>query len=1060
MDMNVTENRIQELERQLEEAKREIRNLNVSVRAERLKVQISSEYSSFALWEYDIADDVCYQYKKLSGRYESNLDPIVHFRETVISWGSVYADDIPEFHRLCDAMQRGDKELRYDIRCINDDCDLVWFRYEGKTVYSDSGKPLRVIGRTLDVTAEKGSVGTVSDERHDPLTGAMTLSAFKDDVMQKLVSGSRIKNSALMVLGIDGFSTIKEKLGLEYADYVQKTFGKVLNNYSACEQGSAFARVKNGVFAFFVRFSVLPNLNAIATRLVFAFQNYPFQNGGHFTLSLGISIFKGGKDYDTVYNEAYMALRAARAKGGNGYLHYSPVMANEIGLNVSGDAGRISAEVDSSAVMGAHKVYREIIRAMTHDSSAPVHMAAAFREACKFSNSSRVVIFITDGRTYMPYSADGKSYDSTLPCVEAYGSAEETADALSNNDIFYLSSSLEGGTFGGFRLTNGASNAACCPVTDGEKLVGYFAFVSDSPISWQTSDENVFLVLAEALCSLYRVYNGGRSENRRKSFEATIIGNLNIEGFSIDPETYAVDYVGANASRRYGLKPGDICYKKVRGTDHPCSECPTLLLNDGEMLASCASYRESDERWLDITASVEQNEDGKKRYFISNFDITDCMGKIKTRDALTGMMNFDMFTMEATRRLSKGVSDNFLVVINVAKFRRLNEEHGFECGNTVLIAIADILSASVGEKELLCRADGARYLAMLRNSGMNELQKRLNQLLASVQKQVFERCGLQIYLVVGVYDMGEENIGIMGALDRALTAQKIVKNKAYYTENLISVYDTALKNELYSRRHIEAHMLEALENDEFKVYYQPKVNVADGRVVGAEALVRWIRPDGEIISPGRFVPLFEENGFITDMDFAIYRHVAEDVRKWLGMGIEIPLISLNVSRQHIKDEGFTEKFNSLMDGLSVPHDRIELEITESMLTENLNKLIEVITQLKSSGFSISVDDFGSGYSSLNLITLLPFDTLKIDGGFFLKNELTEKNKAVIASVVKLAKNLHLETVSEGVETGEQVEFLRELGCDMIQGYYYYKPMPSEDFEKLIAEQNVPNTGCR
>ena len=300
--------------------------------------------------------------------------------------------------------------------------------------------------------------------------------------------------------------------------------------------------------------------------------------------------------------------------------------------------------------------------------------------------------------------------------------------------------------------------------------------------------------------------------------------------------------------------------------------------------------------------------------------------------------------------------------------------------------------------------------------------------------------------------MDDEPVGIMGALDRAITAQKTIKDKTYYQENLIAAYDMKLKSELKNRRYVEAHMIEALDNDEFKVYYQPKVSISTGKVVGAEALVRWIRPDGEIISPGMFVPIFEANGFISDMDFAIYRHAIADIKRWIRNGIKVPLISLNVSRHHLRDENFSAKLNALVDGLGVPHDMIELEITESMLSENLNKLVEIMTQLKSSGFRISVDDFGSGYSSLNLITLLPFDTLKIDGGFFLRNKLTEKNKTVISTVVTLAKSLSLETVSEGVETQEQVEFLRKLGCDTIQGYYYYKPMSGAEFEKLISEQ--------
>ena len=310
-------------------------------------------------------------------------------------------------------------------------------------------------------------------------------------------------------------------------------------------------------------------------------------------------------------------------------------------------------------------------------------------------------------------------------------------------------------------------------------------------------------------------------------------------------------------------------------------------------------------------------------------------------------------------------------------------------------------------------------------------------------------------MISGVYTLADENIGIMAALDRAILAQKTVKDKAYYTSNLVVVYDEKMNDAMLSKQYIESHMVEALENDEFKVFYQPKVNTETGEIEGAEALARWIRPDGEMISPGRFVPVFEQNGFIADMDFAIYRNAIADIRRWMRDGIDVPIISLNVSRHHMRDETFPEKICALVDNLGVPREKIELEITESMLTENMNKLIDAMKTLSDAGFRISVDDFGSGYSSLNLITVLPFHTLKIDGGFFLRNELTEKNKKVITSIMELAKSLNYQTVSEGVETDEQVEFLREIGCDLIQGYYFDKPLSQEEFEERLRNKQYP-----
>ncbi len=877
----------QSLEERLEEAEKEINRLKLEVRAGEIRVGISSEYTNFGLWEYDIAQDICYQYKKLDGRYSGHLQPIVGFRETVLGWGSVYAEDIPVFNRMCDAMERGDSEIRCDVRCMNDNCDLVWFRYEGKTLYDDNGKPLRVIGRTLDVTKLKGGIDASSDERRDTLTGVFTYDAFRTDVLEKTSGVNRYSGCALLFVAVDGFGELLKNEGETAADEVLKSVAKILANLSACERGSCVGRAGGGDFLMYVRVQDTRALDGFLAKLVGMIGDYPYANSRKVSVSVGTALVMAGKGYSDTLKEAELAADAVRAKGGGGFMHYDAAMS-------------------------------------AHDNDA----GTGFR---------------------LPFDMDERE--------------------------------------------------------------------------------------------------------RRSHLLEVIVKNLRVEGYTIDPATYKTDYVGLNAAAHYGLKKGDVCYKKIRGLDAPCPDCPTKRLAKGQLFAQAALYFENEHRWSAVTASVEDGGDGKQ-WFICASDITDCLGMINSVDTLTGVMTMDMFSAEMMRLTADNAKGYFVAVLNIANFRRINEEMGYEFGNSLLIAVADILSGSVRSGELLCRSEGSRFIALFRNKDYEELEVRLNQLLASIQKQVYSRCAKQIYLLVGVYRMGEEPDGFMGALDKAIRAQKTVKDRTFYRENLIAAYDSKLKEELRNKQYVESHMVKALSNGEFKVYYQPKVSISTGAIVGAEALVRWIRPDGRIISPAMFVPIFEENGFITDMDFAIYRSAVADIKRWLEGGLSVPLISLNVSRHHLKESDFAGKLSSLVDSFGVPRDRIELEITESLLADNINKLVEIMTGIKKSGFRISVDDFGAGYSSLNLITLLPFDTLKIDGGFFLKNELTDKNKKVISSVVTLAKSLNLETVSEGVETVSQVDFLRGLGCDMIQGYYYYKPMPSDDFEKLLSLRNV------
>lgn len=1067
---------IERLRQELRDAQQQINTLKISVRAEELRTKISSEYSNFGLWEYDIAEDICYQYKKLNGRYENNLDPIVHFRDTIISWGSVYAEDLPEFNRFCDAMERGDKEVRCDVRVINDDCDIVWFRYEGKTIFDDNGKPLRVIGRTLDVTAEKGGTDNKSTERRDELTGAYMEEAFEEDVRLKTSGANRFKIAALLVVSIDNFDAIGQS-GQEFKDYVVKDVGKVLFSVSVCEHDSSVGRIGDGEFALFVRFNDMADLDRIAAKVVIMINSYDFYNDARITVSEGVSILKNGKKYRLAIKEAAAAMRSARAKGGNGYAHYNKAMAAEALVNLpagsevldevramaAGAATRVAETIEKvrGSVLGDSETYYSsavsnlIAEAFIDKPRRSVLIKEAIREAGRQTGFSAIYVnHFTDGEVIrlLTYSKDDKT-DRECPGVSFTGDRGALERVLADNDDIRLDIHTANGKKLGFELANGAQFALIIPIMRDDDPTGYLEFVSETRRTVQTSDARIIALISGALNRMFANYHAENQGADDLHFSSVVMNNLRIEEFSIIPETFEMDRVGESTAAHYNVKSGDICYKALRGRKTPCHDCPAKKLSQGQLTASTTYYSDEDKRWLDIAASVDENSKGEKRYIISTADITDCLGKIQMADTLTGLMTMDAFTAEGLRLTLNGSVGYFVLVINIANFRRLNENMGFEFGNSLLIAVSDILERSIGADELLCRSEGSRFVMLLKNKSMAELETRLNQLLASVQKQVYEKCTKQIYLVVGIYEMVSESVGIMGALDRAIRAQKTVKDRSFYRENAVAVYDNKLREELQNRQYVEAHMLEALENDEFKVFYQPKVSIASGKIVGAEALVRWIRPNGEIISPAMFVPIFEENGFITDMDFAIYRHAVSDIKRWLRNGYDVPLVSLNVSRHHLKDDNFAYRFTALVDSLGVPHDKIELEVTESLLTDNLNKLVEVMSELKSIGFRISVDDFGSGYSSLNLITQLPFDTLKIDGGFFLKNDLTEKNKKVISSVVTLAKSLNLETVSEGVETQTQVDFLRDLGCNMIQGYFYYKPMPTGDFENLIAQKS-------
>ncbi len=1027
----------------------ELLKLKRALAEEKAKSSILEDYSRFGLWEYHIADDTFFRVKNLFGETDKTAT-IKNFHEAFAGLDGIFSEDLPDFGEFCSEMRRCKDEVSCEVRVVRGNSETARIKFEGKLVRSEDNFPVKYVGRLLDITDEAGGHEALS-EKLDPLTEAYNPDAFRELVEEKRKGTNRYSSAGLFSVAIDNFRELALNLGPEYSDYLQKCIAKILVTISVREKSSFAARVRDGEFSLFFAFDEPSFPENLARRIIQSVKNYIFE-GDSCTVSIGLSTFKTASHLENVYSEAATALSEAQRSGGNCFMSYSPAMSVSSFKHIS----EINRQPEfTSMASGASMVYALILQAFcaNSDTDRMLFMKEAFKTAGDLLGASNIYIYCDDhGKflRYMTYNSSGDPLE-ICPRLRRVCTDDEMKALLKKHGTLRVHQSGE--QIEGLALANGAVFAEARAIINKGEVCAYFSIVFNSSFELDKQDVQIIDTLENALTKMFAAYKENVRIMSVKRFHEIVIGDHRIEGFSIIPGEFRVETVQEGAREHYGLEKGDLCYKKVCGRDKPCDDCPAHKLDKGELYAASAQYVANDRRWLNVAASIETNINGERRYFISSTDITDCLGKIKMSDSLTGLMTLNVFSSEALR-LTNTEKDvhRFIAVINVADFHRINDEKGYETGDGILITAAEMLGESITTGELLCRSEGSRFIVLFKSDSAEEFSDRLRQIMLDIQKQVLRRLRLTIFLVAGAYDIESDTVGIMGGIDRAIRAQKTVRDRAYFHENLIAFFDEALREKIQERRYIEANMFSALENNEFQVFYQPKISIETGRVVGAEALARWIRPNGEVISPGKFVPIFEENGFITDMDFAVYRNVVADISRWLRLGIDVPLISINVSRHHIGDDNFCGKLNSLIDSLGVPHKYIELEITESLLTGHLERLIETASWFKERGYRISVDDFGSGYSSLNLITMLPFDTLKIDGGFFLKNDLTEKNRKVITSVVTLAKSLNLETVSEGVETQTQVDFLKELGCDMIQGFFYYKPMPCNQFEQLLNAQ--------
>ena len=386
-----------------------------------------------------------------------------------------------------------------------------------------------------------------------------------------------------------------------------------------------------------------------------------------------------------------------------------------------------------------------------------------------------------------------------------------------------------------------------------------------------------------------------------------------------------------------------------------------------------------------------------------------------------------------------------LVDFCMRKYRAYCACHGVSEGEALLEKIDGLLQTHLLRGEMAAHYSEADFVLVLQGKTVDEVTQRVHDITAKVTTALKHN---HIVFHSGVYfaDGGENDIAQSAAqmYNYASSAKHTIRE----SENSeAAVFNKVLLDEQLWEHHVEVRMDEALEKEEFQVYLQPKYEPVDGALRGAEALIRWISPEDGFVSPGKFIPIFERNGFITKIDDYMISHVAAQQAQWIAEGKPIVPVSVNISRAHFTQANLAEHIRDLVDQYNVPHGAIEIELTESAFFDDKDALLGTVMRLKEYGFEISMDDFGAGYSSLNSLKDLPLDVLKLDAEFFRGNNANERGEVVVSEAIKLAKSLDMRIVAEGVEKKEQVDFLAKNGCDMIQGFYFAKPMPIGDFEK-------------
>ncbi len=575
---------------------------------------------------------------------------------------------------------------------------------------------------------------------------------------------------------------------------------------------------------------------------------------------------------------------------------------------------------------------------------------------------------------------------------------------------------------------------------EGALLIGH----NSAKSGFSEDDEVIALSLSELLGQYDTILS--KMDPDKLMFESLVAKSMGYYSYLVDEETYELLYIGDGYKKRIKTSfVGKPCYSVLHEKKMPCSWCP--LHND--MYESVESYSDILDRWISMRATRVSFFD-RRAVFLGVLDISEVHRRLFVTDEITGMSALAEFEKEAFEEITKNPKNEYVLIsFDIVNFKEISKQYGYEKSNEILREVSEVIAANLNEGEYVCRYVADVMLVLLKYTERDEMLWRmlnLRHLIQTWDTNTFDE--VNVKLRCGIYYIPKRVKEISQIIKRAEEARK-----AAVDEGLdYKVYDRTLRFEIRRAAKLRKIVQESFDNDEYLIYLQPKTELKTGCVMGAEALVRWKRKRKEIMTAAEFIAIFEKNDWIRDLDIHVCKKVFENIRQWIDEGKEILPLSINISKKSIIKPRFIVAIKQLMEKYNIPPQIIEFEIVESTFSENEKILINAMSEFRRMGIMFSLDNFGKGAASFNVLRNLPIDVLKLDMNFFDHMRISEKERAMFIHMIRMVKSLDINVLQAGVETQEQADFSKSVGCDFAQGYLFSHPIPIEHYHEMMQER--------